>query len=129
MKAEIDRQFISTEDIMEGILGMVFFFTCTTGILGSLIYTRHKERMTMMEKGLKPEDMKGGFARSVITSHPLSSLKWGILLLSVGLGILISSRLHYLYVFDDGVYPGVIALFGGIGLVIYYLIARKRVPD
>jgi hypothetical protein len=115
----------NTMDIT-GMLAIIFFFTTTSIVLGSFIFTRHRERMNMIEKGMKPEDMRALYAGGARQWHPLSSLKWGIVFVSVGLAILVGMvlRAHYMDV-EGGVFPALIALFGGIGLVVFYLISKK----
>ncbi len=103
-----------------------FIFVTVAAVLGSLIFTRHRERMTIIEKGLPAEDVKAVYAKGTQTANPLASLKWGIVLVSIGLAVLLGTWLHETYFIDAGLFPGLIGLFGGIGLVIFYLIARKK---
>jgi hypothetical protein len=104
----------------------VFLFFCIAAVLGSIIFTRHRERMTMIEKGLDPEQVKSLYTRGTWKFDPLSSLKWGMVLVGIGLAILLGSWLHANHMVEEGVYPGLIGLFGGIGLVLFYLLARKK---
>ena len=104
----------------------VFFFVCVCAIWGSIIFTRHRERMSMIEKGLDAEYVKSLHARGTWKVDPLSSLKWGMILVGIGLAILLGSWLNANYMVEKGVYPGLIGLFGGIGLVAFYLVARKK---
>jgi hypothetical protein len=109
----------------EILIPLVLFLTIGA-ILGSIVLTRHKERMSMIEKGLKAEDIKSLYARQAFAVNPLSSLKWGIVLVCVGVAILTGMWLHNTLMFDEGVFPGVIATGGGIGLVLFYIIANKK---
>ena len=88
--------------------------------------TRHKERMTMIEKGLSPEDVKALYQRQTFRVNPLSSLKWGIVFVAVGLAVLVGMWLRNAFFIQDGVIPGLIALFGGLGLIVFYVIAHKK---
>lgn len=103
----------------------IFFFISVIAVWGGLILTRHKERMTILEKGLNPADAKALYERNWKAS-PLSSLKWGILLAFVGLAVLIGIWLRDQFFFNDGVIPGLMLLLGGVGLVLFYFIAAKR---
>jgi hypothetical protein len=94
-----------------------------------LLLSRHKERMTMIEKGAKAEDIKALYERGVLRSpSPLSSLKWGLILVGIGLAVVLGMVLHNAYGSDieGGIYPGLIALFGGFALILFYFIVRKK---
>ena len=107
----------------------IFLVFGIVSVLGAFIFTRHRERMSMIEKGLKGEDLKAYFERSVRQWSPLSSLKWGIVLVGVGSAILVGLWLVEVYNVRGGVFPGLIAIFGGAALVLFYLIARKKEAD
>jgi hypothetical protein len=87
--------------------------------------------MAMIEKGMAAEEIKSLYARSAWRSgpgrsDPLSSLKWGMICIGVGAAILLGMWLRDAYMMSEGVYPGLIALFGGIGLILFYFIAPRR---
>jgi len=63
---------------VNGLIAIIFFFTSIMVIGGSAIIGRHRERMGMIEKGMKAEDIKAMFGRSFEEPHPLTSLKWGL---------------------------------------------------
>ena len=107
----------------------IFFFICVVAIWGGFLLTRHKERMTMIDKGLTPEDVKALYQRSPFRMNPLSSLKWGIVFVAVGLAVLVGMWLRNTYFIQDGVFPGLIALFGGLGLIVFYVIAHKKIQS
>jgi len=112
-----------------GLLAIIFFFTTVMLIGGSAIIGRHRERMGMIEKGMKADDIKAMFGGSFREAHPLSSLKWGIVLVCVGLAVMLGLFLHSAYNVEGGIFPGLIAVFGGAGLVLFYFIANKKVQD
>jgi hypothetical protein len=109
-----------------GLIAVIFFFTSVSAIIGSFIFTRHRERIGMIEKGLKTDEIKALYSSGPREINPLSALKWGILCVSVGMAILLGMFLHSYYGAEEGVFPGLIVLFAGIGLVLFYAIARKR---
>lgn len=116
---------------MEGaevLIPMVFFLT-VGGIWGLLALTRHKERMTMIDKGLKGEDIKSMYERGTLRMNPLSSLKWGIVFMGIGVAILVGMFLREHFYVDESVYPGLIALCGGLGLTMFYFIASKKMQS
>jgi hypothetical protein len=112
----------------EVIIPIVFFITIGV-IWGAFILTRHRERVMIIEKGLKPEDMKALYTRSVGKPNALSSLKWGMVFVAIGLAVLIGMYLHETYYVDEGVFPGLIALLGGAGLIVFYLVAGRRAHE
>lgn len=116
---------------MEGaevLIPMVFFIT-VGAIWGLIALTRHKERMTMIEKGLKGEDIKSMYERGTMRINPLSSMKWGLVFTNVGIAILVGLWLRQNFNVDEGVYPGLIALLGGLGLMSFYKIASKKMKE
>ena len=111
-----------------GMLATTLFFFSVAAIWGAIIFTRHRERVLMIDKGLTAEEIRSLYNRSV-RSRPLLALKWGIILISVGLAIAVSLVATEVYYVDDGIYAALIALFGGVGLVLFYQIAKKVVPE
>ena len=115
-------------DGLEVMIPIVFFMT-VGAIWGVTALARHKERMTMIEKGLKSEDIKAMYERGTLRVNPLSALKWGIVFAGVGVAILLGIFLESNLYMNEGVFPGLIALFGGLGLVIFYFIASKKMQS
>jgi hypothetical protein len=109
-----------------GLLATMMFFLTVIGIWGGYLLTRHRERTSMIEKGLRAEDIKALYTRGFQQVNPLVSLKWGLVLIGIGAGIFLAIWLHDVYGYRDGVYPAMIALFGGVGLLVFYLVARKK---
>jgi hypothetical protein len=82
---------------------------------------KHKERMTLIEKGINITiiEKKDGPFQDV--------LMWGLLAGSTGLGLLIAYILLEKHLVVDDMILGILAmLFGGLGLTGYYFIRRKR---
>lgn len=111
---------------VEDILVPIVFFLTVAAIWGTWLLTKHKERITMIEKGLKAEDIKSLYERGTMRVNPLSSLKWGIVFVGIGLAVIIGMWLHEAYYVDEAIFPALIALFGGIGLIIFYVLAKKK---
>jgi hypothetical protein len=109
------------------IIAIIFTFGIPGLIIFWAIYTKHRERMRLIEKGVTPEDARKYFGKAVLRNRNLnSSLKWGIILLFLGLGIFISNILSEVYFFSDGISAGLIILFIGLGFLLYYIIASKQ---
>ena len=100
-------------------------FISTAIVIISYFTTRNRERMAMIEKGLSSDEIKAMFTREV-RRDPLNSLKWGILFVLAGVALMLGAYLHETYNVDRHVIVGMIALFVGIGLVLFYSIASKR---
>jgi hypothetical protein len=104
----------------------VVFFLSIAAIWGGIVLTRHRERMTIIEKGLRPEDMKSLYERSSRKPNALGALKWGMVFMAIGLAVLVGMYLRETFFVDEAVYPGLIALLGGLGLVMFYLLAGRK---
>jgi hypothetical protein len=111
---------------LTGAIALIFFFTSIIVIVGGMILTRHKERMTIIDKGLQTEEIKALYMRGVWKTNPLNSLKWGMLLIALGLAILGGMWLHEVYMVKEGAIAGLIALLGGAALLMFYLIASRK---
>jgi len=95
----------------------ISFFAMVYGIV--YLFMRRKERLALIEKGVDASIFE-------IPKKSLSSLKWGMLLIGIGIGILLGKILSvYTSLEEEPAFFSMICLFGGIGLIIYHLIARK----
>jgi hypothetical protein len=109
-----------------GIIVPIFFFLCTAAVWGAYVFTRHRERMIMIEKGLKSDEIKSLYERGTFRLNPMSSLKWGMIFIGIGIAILLGAYLRDAYMMSESVFPGLIALFGGLGLFVFYFIANRK---
>jgi hypothetical protein len=114
-----------------GILVPLTLFGGAAVVLWKYFEGRHKERMAMIDKGVNPIDFKS-------TAPPfrlwqgsvLSNLKWGLLFVFAGIGLLVGLQLESYYRFDEGsVIFGCILIAGGLALIIFYLIAAKKLKE
>jgi hypothetical protein len=111
--------------IMVAILVPIALFAMIFGI----VYLAKRERMAMIERGMDPRRYKP-------QSAPFQNLKWGLLLIGAGVGLFLAFLLdHTLFknitggYDDDGnvaIYFALIAIFGGAGLFLSYLIEKKN---
>ncbi len=101
------------------------FFSLLAMVVGVTMYffikARHTERMAMIEKGILHEEEPPKKRQSYF------SVKFGMLLLGLGLGMTISFfiSLGVGYPQSEPLFPALMLLFGGVGLVSSYFIVRK----
>jgi hypothetical protein len=110
----------------EEVLIPIFLFGGTALVVWKYFETRHRERMAMIEKGVNPADFKKSALADWMRANPLSSLKWGMLAVFVGIGIFAASVLERRMDFPDSIYPASVLISGGLALVIYYFIAAAK---
>ncbi len=109
-----------------GVMIVLIIFASITGIILGVIYlrNRNRERMQIIEKGADPSILK-----SDLNSRGMLSLKIGIILIGIALGIIIGNIVaNYTYIFPESevAYFSSIFLFGGISFVITQLIGDKK---
>ena len=102
-----------------------------TGFLALYVYLTitHKERMAMIDRGITPN---GPFGRSPLASNQvLQSLKWGLIALGIGIGLAVSLLIRSIpgYAVDDSLDPALMFIGGGLGLVVHYIIASKKIKN
>ena len=103
----------------------IFMFAAITVILWKFFETRHKERMAIIDKSLDPLAYKELFNSQMIRITPLSNLKWGLIALFIGAGILCGMQLDAIYGSSEFIAPFVF-LGGGLALVLFYFIAARK---
>ena len=86
-----------------------------------IVYTalRHKERMMLIKTG--------GQASSLETKgNILGSLKWGMIFIGIGLGIIIGKIVaSNTSMEEEAAFFSMICLFGGSALMLYYIFANR----
>jgi len=91
-----------------------------------LRYLHNKENMAMIEKGLNPKQ----FANRPV---PFRNLKWGLLLIGAGVGLLLAFLVDTLMIPREiepvAIYFSLIAIGGGLGLILSYRIEKKELLD
>jgi hypothetical protein len=112
---------------METLIGFIAFFATVFGIFYVYYVTRNKERLSLIEKGADASLFNTGKGRSPsVFNWNKVTLKTGMFLMGIALGIIAGSILAYNNILYDGAaYTSMIFFFGGLSLVIYYLIDRK----
>ena len=116
--------------MQEGLLVPITMFVSIAVVSWKFIDSRHRERTAIIEKGLNPSDYMQLYKHQSFAINPLANLKWGLLAIFAGLGTLIAAVLSSWYHYEEGaIFPGVILVLGGVGLVVFYLIASKKVKE
>jgi len=117
------------EELIPILVSLGFF-----ALIFGIVYMRKRENLAMIEKGMNPKLNQNRPA-------PFISLKWGLLLVGAGTGLLIAYILaeHVLirkdqfgYHNDDSVaavYFALIAIGGGLGLITSYRVEKKEILD
>nr|WP_320117090.1 DUF6249 domain-containing protein [uncultured Marinifilum sp.] len=103
-----------------GVIAIISVF----GVIPLIVFLvhRHRERQAIIEKGLDISILHG--ERKCNT---LQSLKYGILLIGLAIGILIGNILdEYTQMIEEVSYFSMIFLFGGLALIVFYTIAKRQ---
>lgn len=113
--------------IMEAVLGIIGIFILPVIVLGAgwitLIRTRHEERLKMIEKGIEK-----GIAEPKRNPNRYAALRTGLFMAGLAAGLLLGMFVKP-YVpendYDHMVIPVSGILFGGLGLMAYFMLSRK----
>ncbi|WP_158796305.1 DUF6249 domain-containing protein [Pedobacter sp. L105] len=104
---------------------IVLFITGFAMIFG-IRYLINKEKMAMIERGINPNE-------GLSAPKPFLSLKFGLLMVGFGLGLLVAlltvSSLHIDSESAAAVYFGFLFVFGGLGLIVSYVIEKKWMDE
>lgn len=114
---------------MEPFLVVLIIFGSVGLVTWRWIEARHRERMAMIEKGVSPADFKGTSAHLLFKTSPLSNLKWGLLVMFVGIGSLIATWLDEVYNLRDSIYLASMLVLGGLALIIFYFVAARKMKQ
>jgi flagellar biosynthesis protein FliQ len=111
---------------MEALIGFIAFFATVFGIMYVYYTSRNKERMALIEKGADAslfntgKDGKSSFSWSKFT------LKLGMLAMGIAVGIIVAALMASANIMDeDALYPAMIFFFGGLSLILFYIIDRR----
>jgi hypothetical protein len=111
---------------MGPLIAFIAFFAMVFGIMYMFFTTRNKERMALIEKGADASLFNTGKDARGVFSWNKFTLKIGMLAMGIALGIIIGSLLAQTSVMDeDASYSSMIFFFGGLSLVLFYIIDRK----
>jgi uncharacterized membrane protein YfcA len=111
---EVTRDCVVSLAAFAAIFGMVYVF----------LMTRHRERMTMLDRGLTDNPFRKPQQNS------LAALKYGMLLVGVGIGYLVAWVLYdYCGMSDTVSITSMICIFGGSSLILNYVIVKSKGLD
>ena len=112
---------IKTNTMLEEILIPFIVFAASFGIVYVVITARNRERLSLIEKGINPLEFKN---KSDSSSYAI--LKWALLLVGIGLGLFLGSIMDtYTQLPSEPAYFAGALLFGGLGLALAFMIAKK----
>jgi hypothetical protein len=112
---------------METLLGFIAFFALIFGVLYVFYSTRNKERMALIEKGADASLFNTGKEGRVPYNWSKFTLKVGMLAMGIAVGIIVAAVMSQANILDeDSLYASMIFFFGGLSLVLFYLIDRKK---
>jgi len=108
------------------IIPLTIFITAGI-VLFKFLHGRHLERMAMIERGVSLSNLKGNlrFSLEMPAANNLANLKWSLLAIFVGVGLLVANILYRRDIMDGAAYPMFMLIFGGIGLLVFYLDAKR----
>jgi hypothetical protein len=104
------------------IMGIMIPIVFMVGLFITIVYVRkfeNLERMAIIEKGLDPAIFKK-------ESNAAPTLRWSLLLIGSGIGLLMGAWLESAFNLDETGYFSMLFIFGGLGLGLAYLIEEKK---
>ena len=110
--------------ILTGMLAIVLIFGGPPALIVLIYYfsrrAKHKERMALIEKGIDASI----FIKEESTFNQV--LMWGMLMGGIGLGLFLGYLLSvYSPMREEIIMPILALLFGGLGLIAYFVYRKK----
>jgi hypothetical protein len=94
-------------------------------LIFGIVYMRSRENLAMIEKGMNPKQFANRPA-------PYKSLKWGLLLMGSGVGLMLAYFITQYLLHDyenPALWFALIGIGGGMGLISSYRIEKREVLD
>ena len=114
---------ISKKNTMEELVALIAVGGSMTAIvIIAYLYfnSRHKVRMALIQHGQEASIFKQ-------TRNGSSGLKFGLLMVGIGLGIVLGMMIENIMQTDSPVpHFSMMLIMGGLGLIVYYMIMKKR---
>lgn len=110
--------------MLPGILVPLSFFLMVFGIVYLIYSTRNRERLALIEKGVDASIFLEGKTKGV-PAWKIFIVNLAFLLIGGGVGIFIALLITtYTSLEDDAVYPSIIFIMSGVGLLIGFRTAK-----
>ncbi|MCK5077688.1 MAG: hypothetical protein KAR38_15000 [Calditrichia bacterium] len=99
-------------------------------VIVNIITERNTERMKLkiIERAISEEkydaNLKELFEESIKKKETLSHIKWGIILIGLGLALIIGQFIPFFY--DDKATLSLMFILSGIALIIYHFVFYKK---
>ena len=90
-------------------------------MVAGIVYmgVRHKERMTLIRSGVSASNLE-------TKGNILGTLKWGMIFIGIGLGIIAGKIIAFSTTMEEeAAFFSMICLFGGVALMVFYIIANR----
>lgn len=111
---------------MEAAFVFIALFAAVFGVVYLFLITRNKERMALIEKGADASLFNTGKEKGWSFSWSKFTLKVGMLAMGISVGIILGALLSQAGVLNDEAnYMSSVFFFGGLSLVLFYVIDRK----
>lgn len=107
---------------MAGLLIPIASFFAVVAIIKFI--SDNRIRRMLIEKGMVDEKLKYLYREP---DRSLSSIKWGMVLIGIGLALLIGQVFRY--DLSDEATIGLMFLFAGLGFIIYYFMAKSKLSE
>ncbi len=116
---------LNTNKMASEIIGITGFFITMIVLVVSYFRTRHTERMALINSGRTARIFDAN------DSESNKALKFGLLLLSIGLGLLVGLIVDSILNTEPGGVFVSILIFGGISLIFYHIhiSAKNKIRD
>jgi len=108
---------------MIAILIPIILIVITGIVIFYYIKTRHEERMVILDKGADKDQLEYLFRETKRERNPLSIIKYGLILVSIGLAIIGGTYIDQPH--DEEMMAAFMFVFPGISLIFFYFISRK----
>jgi len=108
-------------------LTTIALFASIFGIIYVFLATRHKERMTLIEKGANA-NLFYSEKQGINWSWSKVTLKIGMFFMGIALGLFLAALLSSVNFIkhSEPIYFSSIFFFGGLSLVLYYIIMDRK---
>jgi len=102
-----------------GVVAIISFFTTVIVVAYLFFSSRHKVRMALIQHGQEASIFKED-------KETNSALKYGMMAVGTGLGLFTGGLLESMGMDEGPAYFGMMLIFGGAGLILYYLTVKKK---